>query len=228
MDNTKNDFDNRKIEVEDYFTFLEIIDGDETRIKYIKNGNTVEEKISNKLQTIFIANTFLILYNLIESTVRNSIVEIYIKIQEDNNSYEKLSKNLQKIWINQKIDKLKEGRYNHDTLLKTIQNIANNILAKETIALSKDDINISGNIDAKKIRKLAQQIGFAESRNGRSLEKIKNKRNRLAYGEQTFYDVGKNFTLNELNNFKQETFDYLSDVILKIEKYILDQKYMKV
>jgi len=113
-------------------------------------------------------------------------------------------------------------------LLKTIQNIANNILAKETIALSKDDINISGNIDAKKIRKLAQQIGFAESRNGRSLEKIKNKRNRLAYGEQTFYDVGKNFTLNELNNFKQETFDYLSDVILKIEKYILDQKYMKV
>jgi len=228
MDNTKNDFDNRKIEVEDYFTFLEIIDGDETRIKYITNGNTVEEKISNKLQTIFIANTFLILYNLIESTVRNSIVEIYIKIQEDNNSYEKLSKNLQKIWINQKIDKLKEGRYNHDTLLKTIQNIANNILAKETIALSKDDINISGNIDAKKIRKLAQQIGFAESRNGRSLEKIKNKRNRLAYGEQTFYDVGKNFTLNELNNFKQETFDYLSDVILKIEKYILDQKYMKV
>ena len=82
MDNTKNDFDNRKIEVEDYFTFLEIIDGDETRIKYITNGNTVEEKISNKLQTIFIANTFLILYNLIESTVRNSIVEIYIKIQE--------------------------------------------------------------------------------------------------------------------------------------------------
>ena len=153
---------------------------------------------------------------------------IVAQYQEDNNSYEKLSKNLQKIWINQKIDKLKEGRYNHDTLLKTIQNIANNILAKETIALSKDDINISGNIDAKKIRKLAQQIGFAESRNGRSLEKIKNKRNRLAYGEQTFYDVGKNFTLNELNNFKQETFDYLSDVILKIEKYILDQKYMKV
>ena len=153
---------------------------------------------------------------------------IVAQYQEDNNSYEKLSKNLQKIWINQKIEKLKEGTYNHDTLLKTIQNIANNILAKETIALSKDDINISGNIDAKKIRKLAQQIGFAESRNGRSLEKIKNKRNRLAYGEQTFYDVGKNFTLNELNNFKQETFDYLSDVILKIEKYILDQKYMKV
>ena len=175
---------------------------------------------------MFIANAFLILYNLIESTVKNSIVEIYNKIKEDKNSYENLSENLQKIWINQKIDNLKEGTYNHDTLLKTIQNIAKNVLAKETIALSKDDINISGNIDAKKIRELAENIGFEKSSNGRNLQNIKDKRNRLAHGEQTFYDVGKNFTFKELNGFKQETFDYLTDVIEKIEKFIVDQEYV--
>ncbi len=226
MDNTKNDFDYRKIEVEDYFSFLKIINDDDTLIKYANGAEIVEEKISNKLQTMFIANAFLILYNLIESTVKNSIVEIYNKIKEDKNSYEKLSENLQKIWINQKIGNLKEGTYNHDTLLKTIQNIAKNVLAKETIALSNDDINISGNIDAKKIRELAENIGFEKSKNGRNLQNIKDKRNRLAHGEQTFYDVGKNFTFKELDGFKQETFDYLADVIEKIEKFIVDQKYI--
>lgn len=226
MDNAKNDFDYRKIEVEDYFSFLKIINDDATLIKYVNGAEIVEKKISNKLQTMFIANAFLILYNLIESTVKNSIVEIYNKIKEDKNSYENLSENLQKIWINQKIDNLKEGTYNHDTLLKTIQNIAKNVLAKETIALSKDDINISGNIDAKKIRELAKNIGFEKSSNGRNLQNIKDKRNRLAHGEQTFYDVGKNFTFKELNGFKQETFDYLTDVIEKIEKFIVDQEYV--
>lgn len=225
MDNAKIDFDYRKIEVEDYFSFLKIMNSDNTLIRYVNGTKTIEEKISNKLQTMFIANAFLILYNLIESTVRNSIVEIYNKIEEDKNSYENLSESLQKIWINQNINNLKEGTYNHDTLLKTVQKIAQDILTKETIALSKDNINISGNIDAQKIRALAEYIGFEKTSNGRNLQNIKDKRNRLAHGEQTFYDVGKDFTFDELNKFKHEAFDYLSDVINKIEKFILDRKY---
>lgn len=225
MDNAKIDFDYRKIEVEDYFSFLKIMNSDDTLIRYVNGTETVEEKISNKLQTMLIANAFLILYNLIESTVRNSIVEIYNKIEEDKNSYENLSESLQKIWINQNINNLKEGTYNHDTLLKTVQKIAQDILTKETIALSKDNINISGNIDAQKIRVLAENIGFEKTSNGRNLQNIKDKRNRLAHGEQTFYDVGKDFTFDELNKFKHEAFDYLSDVIKKIEKFILDRKY---
>lgn len=225
MDNAKIDFDYRKIEVEDYFSFLKIMNSDDTLIRYVNGTETKEEKISNKLQTMFIANAFLILYNLIESTVRNSIVEIYNKIEEDKNSYENLSESLQKIWINQNINNLKEGTYNHDTLLKTVQKIAQDILTKETIALSKNNINISGNIDAQKIRALAEYIGFEKTSNGRNLQNIKDKRNRLAHGEQTFYDVGKDFTFDELNKFKHEAFDYLSDVINKIEKFILDRKY---
>jgi len=226
MDTTKIDFENRKIEIQIYFLFLEKInDTDCTRLKFKKNNETIEEKIPEKLREILVANAFLILYNLIESTVRNSIVEIYTKINDDDVSYENLSSNLQKIWINKKVNNLKEGNYNNETLSKSIENIAQNILTKETIELSKEDIDISGNIDAQKIRDLAQNIGFDTSSNGRNLVEIKNKRNRLAHGEQTFYDVGKDFTFNELNRYKQETFDYLLDVIEKIEIFIVAQKY---
>jgi hypothetical protein len=225
MDNTKSSFDYSKNEVEEYFSFLEMMEYEDVFIKYKKDEQIFEEKVSNKIQTIFIANAFLILYNLIESTIRNSIIDIYEKINEDELSYDKLSDNLKNIWVTGEVLNLKEGNYHNDTLSKNIVNIAQNILTKEIIQLSKEDIKISGNIDAQKIRDLAKNIGFRISPNGRNLEEIKDKRQRLAHGEQTFYDVGKDFTFNELNAFKQETFDYLLDVIGKIENFITQQGY---
>ena len=229
MDNTKSNFEYSKNEVEEYFSFLEIMEYDEVLLKYknLENERFFEKIISNKIQTIFIANAFLILYNLIESTVRNSIIDIYEKINEDEISYDKLSDNIKNIWINGKVINLKEGNYSNETLSKNIGNIAKNILTQEIIQLSKEDIKISGNIDAQKIRDLAKNIGFRISPNGRNLEAIKDKRQRLAHGEQTFYDVGKDFTFNELNAFKQETFDYLLDVIGKIEIFITQQGYTR-
>ncbi len=91
--------------------------------------------------------------------------------------------------------------------------------------LSKENMDFSGNLDAQKIRDLADNIGFNISPDGRNLLEIKIKRNRLAHGEQTFYDVGKDFSVEQLSVFKDETFTYLSDVIEKIELFICDKKY---
>ena len=228
MDNTKSDFLTRVKEIEAYFDFLALIDKDDTKLKYFENTTLIEEGISNDIQRILIANSFLILYNLIEATVRNSILAIYEKIKEDEVSYVELSTNLKKIWLQQKTKNLKEGKFKQDTLHGNIQEIIDHVVDNEIIALTKDDINISGNIDADKIRALGKEIGFQKSsneKNGRNLVTIKDKRNGLAHGNHTFYDVGKDYTVKDIATFKQETFDYLSDVIANIEKFINDEKY---
>lgn len=225
MDNTKRDFETRKDEIENYFSFLEIIDDDKTLLKYTKDNIDVEEKISNKLQTMFVANAFLILYNLIESTVRNSILDIYEKIKEEEVTYEKLSEDLKLIWLKKQVASLKEAGFKHETLLTTIKMTAKEILDKEIVCLNKDDIPISGNVDAKQIRELAKGLGFNESADGRNLENIKDRRNGLAHGNHTFYDVGKGYSVNVLTAYKEETFDYLFDVISNIEKFIAEEKY---
>ena len=225
MDKTKQDFENRKIEIENYFRFLSIFEKEDTRLQYRKENEIISEKIQPQFQVILIANGFLILYNLIESTVRNSIIELYAKIKDDEVSFEKLSENLKKIWIKQSADNLKEGNFRPEKLRNYIFDLAKGILNKETIVLSKENMEFSGNLDAQKIRELANKIGFEKSPNGRNLVNIKNKRNRLAHGEQTFYDVGKDFTVKELVEFKNETFGYLSDVIEKIEMFINGKKY---
>ena len=98
MDKTQLDFDKRKDEVENYFSFLSILGDDEnTRLKYKKVDDLVEEKISIQLQNILIANGFLLLYNVIEATVRHSILEIYYAIEDNEISFEQLSESLKKI-----------------------------------------------------------------------------------------------------------------------------------
>ncbi len=225
MDRTRQDFEERKREIENQFKFLKIFDDENTKIKYLQSGEVITERINPKFQKILIANSFLILYNLIEATVRNSIIEIYDKVEEDEITYETLSENLKKIWVKQKASKLRENNYRQDTLRESISEIANDILNEEIIKLDKNNIDISGNLDAKKIRELAASIGFQEPTNGRNLLDIKNKRNRLAHGEHTFYDVGRNYTVNEIDTLKKETFDYLEDVIQKIENYISSSNY---
>ncbi|MFW2554256.1 MAE_28990/MAE_18760 family HEPN-like nuclease [Aliarcobacter butzleri] len=225
MVNTKTDFDQRKKEIEDYFSFLDILDKETTFLKYMKDAQYIEEEISKDIQRILIANSFLILYNLIEATIRNSIVEIYEKIREDGVSYNDLSQNLKKIWIKNKTKNLKEGNFNVNTLQTNVESIINNVIDNEIVLLTKDDIDISGNIDAEKIRTLAKEIGFDKTSNGSNLVTIKNKRNGLAHGNHTFYDVGKDFTVGDIENFKKETFLYLQDVITNIEKFINERKY---
>jgi hypothetical protein len=228
MDNTKLDFENRKSEIENYFKFLMIFDDDETRLQFKDRGIIVTEKIQSQFQITLIANAFIILYNLIEATVRNSIIEIYDKLKEEEVCYEKLSESLKKIWIKQSTDNLKEGNYRPETLREYVFNITTDILNKETIIFSKDKMDFSGNLDAQKIRKLADKFGFETSPNGRNLVEITNKRNRLAHGEQTFYEVGKDFSVKELEVFKNETILYLEDVIYKIEKFISAKEYAAI
>jgi len=223
MDSVDSDFNKRKDEVNEYFSFLEKLNNDNIKLNYTKENTTEEFIISTKLQRIFVANTFLLLYNLVESTIRNSIVTIYNKIQDDELTYQDLSVKIKQIWLHKNSKKITSS--NEEKIEKNLKKIINEIITQEIIILTKDDINISGNIYADTIRNLATQIGFEKSSNGRLLEEIKDKRNRLAHGEHTFHDIGKNFTYNDLNTYKETTFIHLEDVIDKIKNFINDEQY---
>jgi len=224
MDNVDSDFSKRKNEIEEYFSFLEKLNNENIKLSYTKENDIEEFIISTKLQRIFVANTFLLLYNLVESTIRNSIVTIYNKIEEDEVIYTNLSEKIKQIWLHKNGKKF--SIYSSDNTIEVnLQNIINDIINNEIIMLTKDDIHISGNIDAQEIRKLADKIGFEVSPNGRHLVEIKDKRNRLAHGEHTFHDIGKDFTYNDLNTYKETTFIHLEDVINKIKNFIDDEKY---
>ena len=101
------------------------------------------------------------------------------------------------------------------------------ILDNEFLSFKRDCIDISGNIDAQKVREILKQIGGNEISDGRELKIIKDKRNNLAHGEFTFSEIGRDVLINELVEYKNKTKDYLSNVLNEINDYIESQKFLK-
>ncbi len=226
MNNTLVEFQKRIKEVDIYFQTLDLLDKGRCEISCIDiQGNVHHKEIDNELSKILKANGFLLLYNLIEATIKTSIDEIFITIHSSNITFKSLTENLKSLWINQEIKDLKENTFNVATLRTKVMNISESILKSELTLFKSECINISGNIDAKKIREVAKQFGYNEPKNGGGLLTIKNKRNHLAHGEYTFAEIGKDYTVGDLVKFKDETELYLTEVLSNIDNYLVDMKF---
>lgn len=218
MNNAKNEYNKRLQEIELYFDTLQFLDQGNCSIKRIDIlGKEEVKSIDLSLTTILKANGFLLLYNLIEATIRNSINAVLASIHSSRATFRTLSDNLKKIWINQE---------SKNTSHEKIMLIAETILKNEMLKFEKDCINISGNIDARRIREILRQFGGNEIGNGRDLQTIKDKRNKLAHGEFTFSEIGQDCTMKDLILYKQETEQYLSSVLDEIQDYIDNKKYL--
>lgn len=218
MNNTRIEYNKRLHEIEIYFDTLELLENGRCSIKSVNIlGIESTKEIDDELSMILKANGFLLLYNLIESTVRKSIDAVINSIHASSVTFRSLSDTLRKLWIKQ------EGR---NISNEKIMSIALSILENGLLTFERNCINISGNIDAQKIREILRQIGGTEIKDGRCLEAIKNKRNNLAHGEFSFSEIGKDYTVNDLISYKNDTKDYLSKVLDEIELYIDNQKYL--
>lgn len=178
MKTTRAEYTKRLKEVTLYFDTIKLLDnGDCSIICKDINGIVKEKIIDNELAKIMKANGFLLLYNLIEATIRNSISAILNSISTDKLTFKLLSDNLKKLWINQEINNTKDI----SKFKEKVSELSEKILNDSLLEFSQECINISGNIDAQKIRDIAKKFGYLEPKDGRGLQTIKDKRNQFAY-----------------------------------------------
>jgi len=213
------EFEQRKREVNLYFEFL---------------GNQIDREIAfsehDEIERILKANSFLILYNLIESSVTNAIQAIHDSIETEAVAYSSLKKEIQKIFLKQLYHRLKES--NNSTFESLMMLFLGKIIANTFIDDLNKALTFSGNVDAQKIRDVAKDYGFSSntsstSRGGSELLIVKNQRNQLAHGNISFSECGRERTFIELNDIKNEVINYLEDILNNIEIYIDNKDYKK-
>jgi hypothetical protein len=225
MKTTRTEYTKRLSEVTLYFEVIKLLDnGDCSIICKDINGATFEKTVDVELAKIMKANGFLLLYNLIEATIRNSISAILNSISADKLTYKLVSDSLKKLWINQEINKTKDI----SKIKEKVAELSEKILNDKLLEFSNECINVSGNIDAQKIREIAKKFGYLEPKDGRGLQTIKDKRNQLAHGEFTFTDIGKNYTSNDLINYKLEVISFIENVLNNVEAYINTKGYKNI
>ncbi|MGK7903533.1 MAG: MAE_28990/MAE_18760 family HEPN-like nuclease [Hormoscilla sp.] len=217
------DFNERSQEVSKYFMFLKSLEQGTTKLSMEGKGGIPKIKeINSELIKTLKASGFLLLYNLVEATMRNAIEAIFDELQSQGVSYDRIRPELQKIVLKNL------NKRNIDKILSNITDIAIDIIIA---GFDKKDL-FSGNIDARKIKQTANEYGFsyqtdyAKTGNGADLLSIKSNRNDLAHGYKSFTEVGKDKTADELLEIKKKTVSYLKEILQNIEQYLSNQEYL--
>lgn len=200
----------------------------------MSNANNIKTKrINNDLEKTLKATGYLLLYNLVEATMRNGIETIFDELKTQRVSFDEVREEIRKIIINHVRDKDIQST---DAFLLGLQNISVDIISVTFDALVKKENKkrlFSGNVDAREIRNTAKIYGFSsqtnkiKTRDGSDLLTIKTNRNDLAHGFKSFEEVGRNATADELLKIQKSTIHYLREILKNIELYLSNKEYLK-
>lgn len=223
-------FDSRCSEVERYISFLSIIEENKATAvaRYDSSTETtviVNDAINRELIKTMRANGYLLLYNLVESTMTNAIDAIHQSLKSDENCcFDDLSTDFKRIIL----ENFKKTTSNANSILDGDHPIHRSIL---DFGYDKKEL-FKGNIDARLIRTTAERYGFqiAEhdksiSRDGARLLNVKQKRNQLAHGSISFEECGHEISTDELIQISTETKIYLDATLKGVEEYIINRTY---
>ncbi|NEO99516.1 MAG: hypothetical protein F6K58_12710 [Symploca sp. SIO2E9] len=216
------DFDERTREVSKYLMLIKNLEQGTIQLSMGVNKQKIR-KIESDLEKTLKATSFLLLYNLTESTMRNAIEIIFDELSKEGISFDKIRKEIKVIII-----KNIQNNHSPENLLNKINTIAVDIISA---SFDRDKL-FSGNLDAKKIRKTAETYGFScktDSRktgNGSDLLTVKIHRNDLAHGVKSFKEVGKDVSADELLKIKKKVVSYLKQILQNIETYLANKEYL--
>ena len=168
------------------------------------------------------AGTFLLLYNLIEATVRGAVDAIHDQIITERVSFTALTMEMRK-----------EVMRRFLLEASPLKNHTMSDFPIEFVSIALDQgIKLAGNVDARLIRKLSLIYGFsprtatARTWDGSDLRTVKDKRNALSHGFQSYEDVGRDYPARELLAIARRSLSYIGEILKNIDAYLDGQCYM--
>lgn len=198
--------------------FLELLEYIEDKlIGFETDCSILELEIidKDKCEAIFKSlksNVILMMYNLIESTVRLTMNAYYDEFNDKKLSYRSLVEEIKKTWIKQSLGMLKKD----DTIQTSIFKMIELAVEEEaTVEISFEHFSLSGNADLREIKEIMKNHGIEyDEKNfktfGGSLKSIKDMRNSLAHGNVSFQDNGRELTISELKEYQNQTYQCLN------------------
>ncbi|EPD7045144.1 MAE_28990/MAE_18760 family HEPN-like nuclease [Escherichia coli] len=227
-------FQERMQDINEYFSFIQLLINKKPSLVYKDNTSDapIQQPIDIDMTHILKANAFIILYNLIEATISNAIEDIHnVLMSNESLCADTVNENLTRVAFhslqspNGKID------FSQGNIAKVI--FKEWLNAHKKLIQSNKNPLFSGNVDARKIREVAEKYGFSAdtdseiTRNGCNLLPIKKARNDLAHGSESFRNKGRDTSIDTLTEMKDEVFHYLNCILENIQTYLDTQAYLR-
>lgn len=228
------EFHERQEDVCEYLKLLIFFDSLATNKRKTIEGESYNGKIisflpNRECQKILRANLYLLLYNLVESTINTIIIVVKDAINDENVSLDKLETRL----INLHIAGVYKDVTSTNKILERSKDLYRKATNKESVFIEKFGFNTSGNVDYDYFQKIVGAIG-CRSRVNLDEEKVKvamirtkDHRNRLAHGNCSFSSAGSMLTLQQIREDYDCIVDFLKQSLDNLEIFLNSKKYLK-
>lgn len=219
MINVKEVFEERKNEIEFYYSVLD---------SYEKE-NATTHSVDMRLFRIMKSNLVLMLYNLVEATFSAGMLEIYEIVKNEKCTYKMVIDEIKTVWRDAKIRQVYSSSAKVETYTNKVKEIVEHITDESPLILGREMLNINGNLNAGRIKNLCKQHGiFCRAKDkDEKLEEVLRKRNSLAHGEESFAECSRDMTIDDLKIIKDTVILFMSNVIVGMENYCDNKKYLK-
>jgi len=227
----RNDYEERKNDVKAYVMLIEQID---------------TQKFSQTSRRILRANVFILLYNLIESTIANCGRELDSEfVTVTTAQIHDLTEPIVNYWIRFTLfsNPTKKGkiRFSDQLRQERVKTLTEKFLTPTLPLELEFNFGGEGNLDNDEIKKIFGKYGIETAlpkklhqevcrhrfNSGKGvLQFIKDTRNALAHGEKSFTEFG-DYSTQEINDFAVIVFEYLEFMIGIIEDFVKNKKYLK-
>lgn len=223
MSAVRNEFNIRAAEIEAFFDLMTKLASNHAEITFTDGqGERRTEPVNADAIKVFKGTGFLVLYNLVESTMTNGIVAIFDELNQKKVRFDSARAEIRAAAI-------RNLRNNGpDDAHAKMTDVALNLL---TISFKPSTL-FSGNLDARKVRDAAKEYGFESdtdtkiTKGGKILLTVKTNRNDLAHGNKSFAEVGREHDATDMSDAKEQVVSYLGGILANIEKYISTSMYL--
>ena len=148
-------FNERVEEINLYFEALKELDSES-----FQRTENAQHYYNDNFIKILKANTLLMIYNLVESTVMGGILEIYDRVRQEGLTYAGVCSEIKDIWFSYKFRQVYDQQAHYNSYKGKALEIVNSILTGEIIELDRKATDISGNLDAQQIRNVCSEHGI--------------------------------------------------------------------
>jgi hypothetical protein len=226
----------REEEVNGYVEFLKV--AVEQQAVIIAKAGAISLSLSKDLTHTLKANLLLLLYSAMEATLVQLLDEMYDAIGGNCNSADDLNVTLLSLVL-QTFKKDNTGRGSavasplHQSIFQYwIRDWQDRTTGKE----KRERVGgISGSVDSLVFYEQLKRFGVVDTTpddkppqhlKHPAMQKVKNHRNKLAHGESSFIDLGREFSVDELAADAVSIFQTLNKIAQEVDTYLAGKRYL--
>ena len=223
----KDVFEQRKEEIDNFFGLLYTID---KLGALLGTPDGVTERVSIQTYTSLKSSSILLLYNLVEAVVSIALEVIHDQICANLLPYTELNEELKELLLAYHIKAIDHKRSDYTSTVRHVKELIALSINSRKFELRYRDMTkfhalYSGNLDAKVIRKILSQYGANLEDFSSELKTIKDKRNSLAHGEESFEECGRSMSYEQLLALKDRSYRFIEGMMETVEDYLANSRF---